>query len=109
MLQRPLADKLGVSQQALSSYETGRTRVPDDVAARLAVLWELPEADVRRFLGLRVPEQPADGPPPPGFPENALRLPDGVKLSDLSPKEQALLESIVDTFLDQVLREDRDR
>lgn len=106
VLQRPLALQVGVSQQALSSYETGRTRVPDDVAARLAELWQLPEVEVRRGLGLHVPGT-GPGAPQTDWPDEALRLPRGVKLSDLDPSAQRALETIVDSFLEQVLREDR--
>lgn len=109
MLQGRLAHELGVSQQSLSGYESGRWRVPDDVAAKLARLWRLSEVDVRKALGLYVPSE-LDGDTEPlvpvrEFPDDALRLPKGVKLSDLDPREQKALETIVDAFIDQVRRE----
>lgn len=84
--------------------------MPDDVAARLARLWRMSEVDVRRALGLYVPdEMPGQEQvlPVPEFPDDALRLPKGVKLADLEPHEQAALERIVDAFLDSVRADER--
>jgi transcriptional regulator with XRE-family HTH domain len=105
-LQGRLAKDLGVSQQSLSGYENGKWTVPDDVAARLAKTWGLKEVDVRRQLGLYVPEEMGGGPivDIPEWPENALRLPRGMRLSDLDPRDARTLESIVDAFLDSVRR-----
>lgn len=110
LLQRPLAAQLGVSQQAYSGYENGRTRVPDDVAARLAELWDIEEMELRAHLGLHVPADVAGRERPEPdlmWPDTAIRLPKGVKLTDLEPHEQAALEKIVDAFIDSVRADDR--
>jgi transcriptional regulator with XRE-family HTH domain len=110
MLQGALAKRLGVSQQSLSHYENGKVRIPDEIAAKVARLWNLSEIDVRRALGMYVPEQLRGReplPPEPSFPEDALRLPKGVKLTDLEPHEQLALEKIVDAFIESVRADER--
>jgi transcriptional regulator with XRE-family HTH domain len=108
-LQGRLARDLGVSQQSLSGYERGVSRVPDDVAARLAKLWGYSEVEVRRHLGLYVPGAERGDPiaPFPEWPDNALRLPRGIKISDLDPRDAKLLESIVDAFIENIRQEGR--
>lgn len=105
-LQGRLAADLGVSQQSLSAYERGISRMSYETADRLARLWGLEPRSVWRELGLYVPE--GDGgevaSPVAEWPDNALRLPKGMKLSDLDPRDAKVLESIVDAFLDSVRR-----
>lgn len=112
MLQATLAMHLGVSPQSVSLYETGKNRVPDDVAAKIARLWGMREVDVRRSLGLYVPGDldEADQTSPaadPYWPDaGALRLPGGIQLSDLDPHHAKALETIVDAFLKSVTRQE---
>ena len=107
-LQGKLAADLGVSQQSLSAYERGVSRMTYETADRLARLWGLEPRAVWRELGLYVPEDGgAPVEPLPEWPDNALRLPRGMKLSDLDPRDAKLLESIVDAFLENIRREGR--
>ncbi len=51
-----LAAALGVHQTSISNYETGKNTVPDDRVEDLAQALKLDIIDVRRGLGLWVPE-----------------------------------------------------
>jgi transcriptional regulator with XRE-family HTH domain len=46
MTQQQLADTLGVAQQTLANYETGRSRLPADLLPALAVLFKVPVGDL---------------------------------------------------------------
>jgi len=50
-----LARKLGVNQVRISAYERGQYEVPDSIAEGLAAAFELPVIEIRRNLGLWVP------------------------------------------------------
>lgn len=107
-MQSRLAAELGVSAQSLSAYERGVSRVPDEVAARLARIWNLRESEVRRELNLYVPSDLAGSasvvPHVPLQPD-VVRLPKGIKLEDLEPIERETLLKLVDTYLDSILRD----
>jgi transcriptional regulator with XRE-family HTH domain len=51
-----LARALGVDPSRVSQYERGASAVPDERAADIAELFGMPELEVRRHLGLWVPE-----------------------------------------------------
>ena len=100
--QGTLAHRLGISQQSLSGYENGRAWVPDDVAARIAGLFDLPESTVRRGLGLHVPgdievDVEAIG-TSPEIPGEVFRLPPGVQLTAL---ERKAIRAVIDLILEQ--------
>lgn len=50
-----LAEMLGVTPATMSTYELGKSTVPDKVAADLAGVFGLSEVEVRHNLGLYVP------------------------------------------------------
>jgi len=50
------ASALGIDKSLVSNYETGRTAVPDDRAERIAEVLGMDIIEVRRRLGLWVPE-----------------------------------------------------
>lgn len=50
------ARKLGIERYTLSTYETGRSAVPDDRATQIAEVLGMDEIEVRRGLGLWVPD-----------------------------------------------------
>jgi transcriptional regulator with XRE-family HTH domain len=103
--QGALAHRLGISQQSLSSYETGRVWVPDDVAAKLAVLFGAAETVVRRELGLHVPGDveasvdpiPLSAPEPEG---EVIRLPPGLHLTTT---QRRALKALIDAFVEQAV------
>lgn len=67
MTVRQLAAALDVATQVVYGWQNGKNAVSDANAAHLAELWGLPELEVRRNLGLWVPDeanQRTDGPAP---------------------------------------------
>ncbi|KLL11549.1 helix-turn-helix domain-containing protein [Protofrankia coriariae] len=65
------AAALGVHQAQVSKYETGISKPDDDRAREIARLLGLDEIDVRRKLGLWIPESLE---PRPMTPEEAIRI-----------------------------------
>jgi transcriptional regulator with XRE-family HTH domain len=63
--QADLARRLGWDKTAVNNYETRGVQVPDERARQLATFFGLDEIEVRRNLGLWVPEdEPARQDPP---------------------------------------------
>lgn len=52
-----VAEAVGLRDQAVYYWLTGRTAPKDDAAAKLAALLDVPEVEVRRRFGLWVPEE----------------------------------------------------
>lgn len=78
------ARALGIERYQLSNWETGRSAIGDDDAARIAETLGMPEIQVRRGLGLWVPREPdteADLPSPGDFEAIVTQLPDGSEVS----------------------------
>jgi transcriptional regulator with XRE-family HTH domain len=51
-----IARQLSITQVRISSYERGQYEVPDEVATGIAEIFDLPVIEVRRQLGLWVPD-----------------------------------------------------
>jgi transcriptional regulator with XRE-family HTH domain len=60
---RDVAEAVGLRDQAVYYWLTGRTAPKDDAAAKLAELIDVPEVEVRRRFGLWVPNDPPNGDP----------------------------------------------
>lgn len=56
---RQVADAVGLRDQAVYYWITGRTAPKDDAATKLAALLDVPEVEVRRRFGLWVPAEGA--------------------------------------------------
>lgn len=59
---RDVARAVGLRDQAVYYWLTGRTSPKDDAAAKLAELLNLPEREVRRRFGLWVPDETVEPP-----------------------------------------------
>lgn len=57
MSARQLATALDIAPQSVNNWETGKNAVSDEGAARIADVFDMDEIDVRRGLGLWVPEE----------------------------------------------------
>lgn len=53
---RDVAEAVGLRDQAVYYWLTGRTAPKDDAATKLAAVLDVPEVEVRRRFGLWVPE-----------------------------------------------------
>lgn len=61
-----LARALGVDPSRISNYERGMSAVPDERAAQIADLFGMDEIEVRRGLGLWVPDDAKESQEPSG-------------------------------------------
>lgn len=59
---RDVAAAVGLRDQAVYYWLTGKTSPKDEAAAKLAELLDVPEVEVRKRFGLWVPEVPAAEP-----------------------------------------------
>jgi len=85
--QAELAEKVGLSREAIAAYESGRVRLLDDMVARLAVALSISSDEL---LGLK--------PVPQSEPNSELRL--TRRLRELEklpePKKKAILKTLDD-------------
>jgi len=85
--QEALAEKMGLSQRQIATYETGRTHLNDEMIIRFALILKVPTDEL---LGLKSLRSSADAP--------ALRM--TRRICDLSrlpePKRKAILRTLDD-------------
>lgn len=101
---RGLARELDVAAQSVHNWETGKMGVSDERAAQMADVFGMPEIEVRRGLGLWVPEDSGEAEPEPSdAPWETLR-----QLTEINPDtlDPDTLDRVADTVT-QLAREIR--
>lgn len=94
------ARALGIDKGLISNYETGRTAVPDERAERIADVFGMDILEVRRNLGLWVPDEPRRPRSTMDEVERTLDESEEIvrQLRSLPPRDRDTVAAIVETL-----------